>query len=50
MAACLGVPTERFFLSKGESSREAKEICNTCSVKADCLDEAVHINPIYDTY
>lgn len=50
MAACLGVPTERFFLSKGESSKEAKEICSTCSVKAECLDEAVHTNPIYDTY
>jgi len=50
MAACLGIPTERFFLSKGESSREAKEICGKCPVKAECLDEAVHINPIYDTY
>jgi WhiB family redox-sensing transcriptional regulator len=49
-AACLGMPTNVFFLERGDSSKEAKTICNTCSVKTDCLNEAVHINPIYDSY
>lgn len=50
MAACLGMPTDMFFLKRGDSSKEAKEVCSSCPVKDDCLDEAVHINPIYDTY
>ena len=50
MAACLGMPVDRFFLIKGESSREAKKVCSTCPVSKECLDEAVKINPIYDTY
>jgi WhiB family redox-sensing transcriptional regulator len=49
-AACLGMPTDMFFLKRGDSSKEAKEICSSCPVKTECLDEAVHINPIYDTY
>lgn len=50
MAACLGMPIDRFFLKKGESSKEAKQICSTCPVNKECLSEAVRINPIYDTY
>lgn len=49
-AACLGMPTKVFFLERGDSSKEAKTICSTCPVKTACLDEAVHMNPIYDTY
>ena len=49
-AACLGMPTNVFFLERGASSKEAKTICNTCPVKTDCLNEAVRINPIYDSY
>lgn len=50
MAACLGMPIDRFFLKKGESSREAKKVCSTCPVSKECLSAAVKVNPIYDTY
>lgn len=40
-AACKGKPIEIFFIERGQSSREAKEICNLCKVKAECLEEAL---------
>jgi WhiB family redox-sensing transcriptional regulator len=32
-----------FFPNRGESTREAKAICNGCLVKKQCLDDAVEL-------
>ena len=40
-AACKGKPIEIFFVERGQSNREAKEICNSCSVKTECLEESL---------
>jgi len=40
-AACLDKNADCFFPEKGGSTREAKRICSTCSVVADCLRYAL---------
>lgn len=40
-AACLQYDPELFFPDKGGSSREAKQICASCLVQAECLDGAL---------
>lgn len=35
-AACRGVDPELFFPNRGENTQEAKAICATCPVKAEC--------------
>lgn len=40
-AQCQGMPHERFFPKRGESTRKAKEICAECVVKNDCLEDAI---------
>jgi WhiB family transcriptional regulator, redox-sensing transcriptional regulator len=35
-AACKGEPAQTFFPERGESSKEAKAICSTCAVQAEC--------------
>lgn len=40
-AACLGAPTEVFFVNKGETTRPARAYCARCLVRPDCLDYAV---------
>jgi len=40
-ANCLGVDPELFFPERGESTREAKEVCKGCSVREDCLEYAL---------
>lgn len=40
-ANCLGVDPDLFFPEKGESTREAKEICRGCVVREDCLECAM---------
>ncbi len=39
-ANCLGVDPELFFAERGESTREAKQVCAGCAVKAQCLAES----------
>lgn len=36
-ANCLGVDPELFFPGRGESTKEAKEVCYGCIVREDCL-------------
>jgi len=46
-AACKNAPLETFFPKKGASTqriKEAKAICNTCTVKQDCLEWAVQFS------
>ena len=40
-ANCLGVHPDLFFPERGASTREAKEVCRGCIVKADCLEFAL---------
>ena len=40
-ANCLGVDPELFFPERGGSTREAKEVCQGCVVKDDCLEFAL---------
>lgn len=43
-AACNGAVTEIFYPEKGESHREAKEMCLGCRVVERCLEEALDNN------
>ena len=38
---CNGVDPATFFPERGQTTREAKAICDGCSVKARCLDYAI---------
>lgn len=41
-AACAGLGTDLFFTdASGQSSAEAIAVCNTCPVRAECLDWAL---------
>ena len=40
-ALCAQTDPEAFFPEKGGSTREAKRVCLTCEVQADCLDYAL---------
>lgn len=41
MANCLGIGPDMFFIERGESAREAKEVCRGCVVRKDCLEYAL---------
>jgi WhiB family redox-sensing transcriptional regulator len=38
---CRGVDPDLFFPNRGESTREAKEVCRGCEVSHDCLEFAL---------
>jgi len=42
-AACLGLPTEWFFPGSGErySVEQAMDVCSSCSVRVECLVDAL---------
>ncbi len=40
-ALCSQTDPEAFFPEKGRSTREAKKVCASCDVKAECLDYAL---------
>ena len=40
-ALCAQTDPEAFFPEKGGSTRDAKKICTTCEVKAQCLEYAL---------
>lgn len=40
-ALCAQTDPEAFFPEKGGSTREAKLVCTTCEVRAECLDYAL---------
>jgi len=42
-AACLGVNTDIFFPEVGDPDKKAKEICEACRVKKDCLEFALEV-------
>jgi len=40
-ALCAQTDPEAFFPEKGGSTREAKKVCLSCEVRAECLDYAL---------
>lgn len=40
-ALCAQTDPEAFFPEKGGSTRDAKRVCATCEVRAECLDYAL---------
>ena len=40
-ALCAQTDPEAFFPEKGGSTREAKRVCRTCEVRAECLEYAL---------
>jgi WhiB family transcriptional regulator, redox-sensing transcriptional regulator len=40
-ALCAQTDPEAFFPEKGGSTREAKQICNSCDVRGECLEYAL---------
>jgi WhiB family redox-sensing transcriptional regulator len=40
-ANCLGVDPDLFFPERGASTREAKAVCRSCEVRAECLEYAL---------
>ena len=40
-ARCLEAEPDTFFPEKGGSTREAKRICATCTVRQECLEYAL---------
>lgn len=40
-ALCAQTDPEAFFPEKGGSTREAKRVCSTCDVRAECLEYAL---------
>lgn len=41
-ALCAQTDPEAFFPEKGGSTRDAKRICTSCDVRAQCLEYALH--------
>jgi WhiB family redox-sensing transcriptional regulator len=40
-AACAGTDPELFFPGRGQPNRDAKQVCASCSVRAECLEDAL---------
>jgi WhiB family redox-sensing transcriptional regulator len=40
-AACAGQPAWLFYPERGESTKEAKEICRSCRARQECLTYAL---------
>lgn len=41
--ACTGKPADLFYPTQGHVPRPAVEICDTCTVKKECLDYSIEI-------
>ncbi|HBX78026.1 MAG TPA: WhiB family transcriptional regulator [Acidimicrobiaceae bacterium] len=41
LANCLGVDPDLFFPERGASTKEAKAVCQGCTVREDCLEYAL---------
>lgn len=41
-AACRGLDPDLFFPEVGSTGTEARAVCNTCPVRAQCLDDAIN--------
>ena len=50
LSRCLEVDPEIFFPEKGGSTREAKQVCGGCEVRAECLAFALETNERFGVY
>lgn len=46
-ALCRGLDPEMFFAEIGTALAEAKEVCNACPVREECLDEALASHEVH---
>lgn len=44
-AACFDVPTDFFFPPRGEPGDEIRDLCFSCPVRLECLDDSVRTMP-----
>lgn len=44
-AACLGVPTDLFFPERGIPGERIRDLCFSCPVRLDCLEDSVTAMP-----
>lgn len=49
-AACLSADPDMFFPEKGGSTREAKRVCASCPVRAECLEYALDNDERYGVW
>ncbi len=47
LAKCRGVGNDLFFPSRGESTKEAIAVCETCPIKVDCLEYALDAHELH---
>ena len=50
LALCAQVDPELFFPEEGQPSRAAKRVCAGCSVKAECLEDALRLHTPYGIF
>jgi WhiB family redox-sensing transcriptional regulator len=49
-ALCAQTDPEAFFPEKGGSTREAKRVCRSCEVRAECLEYALEHDERFGTW
>ena len=49
-ALCAETDPDAFFPEKGESTREAKQVCTACTVRPECLAFALDNNERFGTW
>jgi len=49
-ALCAEIDPELWFPEKGGSTREAKRICRSCEVRAECLEYALENNEMFGIF
>jgi WhiB family redox-sensing transcriptional regulator len=49
-ALCAQADPEAFFPERGGSTREAKKVCRTCDVRAECLEYALEHDERFGIY
>lgn len=40
-ANCVGLPTSVFYPTRGETTEPAKQVCQACSCRQECLEYAI---------
>lgn len=47
LAACKGMDLRIFFIGRGETHTKAKAVCDRCTVKGECLDWILEVEPAH---
>jgi WhiB family redox-sensing transcriptional regulator len=48
--SCAQTDPEAFFVARGVSTSEAKQVCMNCKVKAECLEYALDTNQVHGVW